>query len=317
MTDLNNITKGANMLVQGANAMTNPVQTILNSLPKIDSKWVSLDKTKGVLTLNNYLEMENAKSGNQNELKLFKGTKFGPTPNGNLKSQDVTYQYVQTLTGKPKSSGKGKIIYWCSKGKFQVEGGKDYYYGEDFLPEVKQAFTSLCVVGPKVIEMIKKASQQTSDNKKATSSGGYTIQNSYTIGNGAIKIAKGDVVSKYGNNAVIKRGNQVITSFDCTTGKFNTRAGQMNVDNNKTILSTTIKSKFCAVPATSSASTQTQNVTANVGSNVSSNTGTATNVRRSSSRTTQYNKQIQTSLGIDKPTGTITDTELDSILSKL
>lgn len=87
-------------------------------------------------------------------------------------------------------------------------------------------------------------------NKKPIPQGGYEIQNPHTINKGAIKIVKGDIATKSGNNVVIKRGNTVLTSLDCTSGKFNTRMGQSDADGG-TFLRDILMKKFCGTSAPS------------------------------------------------------------------
>ena len=81
-------------------------------------------------------------------------------------------------------------------------------------------------------------------NSKPIPQGGYEIQNPHSLNKGAIKITKGDVATKSGDSIVIKRGNTLVTSLDCKSGKFNTRIGQVDADGG-TFLRDTLMKKFC------------------------------------------------------------------------
>lgn len=78
----------------------------------------------------------------------------------------------------------------------------------------------------------------------------YVIQNPHTLNKGALKIVKGDIATKSGNNVVIKRGNTVVTSMDCKSGKFNTGLGQTDADGGN-VLRDTLMKKFCGSSAPS------------------------------------------------------------------
>ena len=171
---------------------------------------------------------------------------------------DGTYGKISGGAGVIKSNNINKnftnVMFSCTpKGEFYFALGSDRFKDKDY-GLTKALKNSFC-------QVVAKQTQQGTPTQTTTPTnipeGAYSIKNSYTLGNGAIKIGKGDVVSKYGNNAIIKRGNTIVTSFDCTTGKFNTRAGQVGVDGGKTILTDTIKSKFCTTPTPTNTTTTT------------------------------------------------------------
>jgi hypothetical protein len=185
-----------------------------------------------------------------NNLFLYKGTQFykSTTKPGELQTSKVSLNRPQMMTGSRSQAEnfKGNVFYGCKTGKFYTVSGqyhdKDTYYNQD----LQKKLSPLC------------------QSNSQTPQGGYTIQNPHSLNKGAIKIAKGDVATKSGENVVIKRGNTIVTSLDCKSGKFNTRIGVVDADGG-TFLRDTLMKKFCGktLPATN-----TQTVGGKVGGKV-------------------------------------------------
>jgi len=163
-----------------------------------------------------------------------------------FKKNILTAQVPGTTGGvKYFSENKVNVNFYCSQGKyfFDKDVSRTGRYDDGSLS--KNLVNNLC-------------------NKQPIPQGGYEIQNPHSLNKGAIKITKGDVASKSGENVVIKRGNTIVTSLDCKSGKFNTRIGLVDADGG-TFLRDTLMKKFCGktLPATN-----TQTVGGKVSGNV-------------------------------------------------
>jgi hypothetical protein len=153
-----------------------------------------------------------------------------------LKKNILTAQVPGTTGGvKHFSENKVNVNFYCSQGKyfFDKDVSRTGRYDDGSLS--KNLVNNLC-------------------NKQPIPQGGYGIQNTHTLNKGAIKIIKGDVASKSGDSVVIKRGNTIVTSLDCKTGKFNTRVGQVDADGGNSLRDNLMK-QFCGktLPAANAA----------------------------------------------------------------
>lgn len=133
----------------------------------------NVDEVNGTIILNNDVTFEHATKSMGDELKLFKGTKFVRTQKNNLMATKTKYQLVGTLAGGASSAvNTGNVVYYCSNGKFQVQGLNDLYYNEDFL-QIKKVFADLC---PKLPQIAKQQVQNKASLEAAKQAGWKSVE---------------------------------------------------------------------------------------------------------------------------------------------
>jgi hypothetical protein len=155
-----------------------------------------------------------------------------------------------------------------------------------------------------------KEVKQDESQQKSNFTALYTIQNNHDLGK--VKVNSQDIVIKsfkYPDYAAIMRGNTPIAYYNCKTNTW----GDVEITDTKGLLTGTIKEKVCPqvlTPTTVTADTSTQQV-------VNTKSPQVNRQQQFVQQVKTYNTQIQTSLGVQKPTGQITDADLDNILTKL
>jgi hypothetical protein len=111
-------------------------------------------------TLDNNITLEDAKTAGGNELKLFKGAKFGPGKNfktsGYLVS-NTKYQIVGSFLGSKQTNVKTGVIYYsCKTGKFMIKDQNRTWYNDKDSIELKNAkktFTKFCGIAKQLPDM--------------------------------------------------------------------------------------------------------------------------------------------------------------------
>jgi hypothetical protein len=142
---------------------TNTKKSLTKNLMEQFEDIANLKKTLSTathFTLDNNITLEDAKTAGGNELKLFKGAKFGPGKNfktsGYLVS-NTKYQIVGSFLGSKQTNVKTGVIYYsCKTGKFMIKDqNRTWYNDKDSieLKNVQKTFTKFCGIAKQLPDM--------------------------------------------------------------------------------------------------------------------------------------------------------------------
>ena len=185
-------------------------------------------------TLAYSVNLENTKT-NAHELKLFKGTVFTQSgKQGILKSNPIKFQYVNTMSGQPRSTNNGVVYYKCKTGKFFIPGNNESFY---FEPNMNRD------VAAEGIKKVCNYKPGTFINKnQATIGKKYTVYPNTKFN----KVTQGATFTVTTITAGVGGfGSKFNALFNCKDSKFYINKEALTEDNGNKLTSTLIK-QFCS-----------------------------------------------------------------------
>lgn len=258
------------------------------------------------------------KSGNQDDdVKVPNSTKFSKTNDPNILITDKDKFYRD----KGSLAINDKLTYNCSTGKFKFTQNSKLYNNEDLESKILKPF---CQTGSQQNTQAKTDTNSEQEIKKSPFNGlNYILQNKQEfknpIGGETIGANPGTVVTVDQNSKQLNIGKMF--RFSCkpitiseTPIYYKGWDGKKNYINVGSSLTNMLRKRYCKGTELKS----NEEILGKQNTEVNTKKSTqSVNPQAFTTQSTELTKQIQTSLGNTSPTGSITDADLDLILTQL